>query len=105
MALAAHTVLSNAVPPRGDTGVTDEGSVVEIRRTKQPALLGMLLIHAGEVVSTDRLVDGVSGDDAPSQSTSALQVRSRSIEERGVQRSSCPGPRDALELTQRTSTA
>jgi DNA-binding winged helix-turn-helix (wHTH) protein len=35
----------------------------------------MLLIHAGEVVSADRLVDELWGDDAPADATNALQVQ------------------------------
>jgi DNA-binding SARP family transcriptional activator len=40
---------------------------------KQRALLGLLLIHAGEVVSTDRLVDQLWGEHPPRTASTSLQ--------------------------------
>ncbi|MFI9553114.1 BTAD domain-containing putative transcriptional regulator [Nonomuraea endophytica] len=54
---------------------TDAGEVVSIPGLKVRALLADLLAHDGRVVSTDRLVDDLWGDDAPANSAAALQVR------------------------------
>ncbi|MFI6299698.1 BTAD domain-containing putative transcriptional regulator [Nonomuraea sp. NPDC050790] len=54
---------------------TDAGQVVTIPGLKVRALLADLLAHDGRVVSTDRLVDDLWGDDAPANSAAALQVR------------------------------
>ena len=42
---------------------------------KQRALLAVLLLHANEVVSTDRLLDELWGDDPPAAGSTALRVR------------------------------
>ncbi|MBG0830952.1 winged helix-turn-helix domain-containing protein [Planomonospora sp. ID67723] len=54
---------------------TDEGEVVPIPGLKVRALLADLLAHEGRVVSADRLVDDLWGDDVPGNATAALQVR------------------------------
>ncbi|MFI6501205.1 BTAD domain-containing putative transcriptional regulator [Nonomuraea typhae] len=54
---------------------TDAGEVVTIPGLKVRALLADLLAHDGRVVSTDRLVDDLWGDDAPANPAAALQVR------------------------------
>ncbi|MEV4894182.1 BTAD domain-containing putative transcriptional regulator [Nonomuraea sp. NPDC055795] len=54
---------------------TDAGEVVSIPGLKVRALLADLLAHDGRVVSTDRLVDDLWGDDAPANPAAALQVR------------------------------
>jgi DNA-binding SARP family transcriptional activator len=41
---------------------------------RQRALLALLLLNANNVVSADRLIDELWGDDAPATATSALQV-------------------------------
>jgi len=52
----------------GDTGSVELGGV------KQRSLLAMLLLHAGEVVSTDRLVDALWGASPPLTSAKTIQV-------------------------------
>jgi len=49
----------------------------ELRLTggKQRAVLAILLLHAGEVVSSDRLIDDLWGDEPPESGVTALQVR------------------------------
>src|SRR5215472_15982408 len=42
--------------------------------TRERALLAILLIHAGEVVSADRLIEELWGDDLPGNPSNALQV-------------------------------
>ena len=49
--------------------------VVPVRGEKQKALLGLLLMHANHVVSSDRLVDELWPDDPPESGLTALQVR------------------------------
>ena len=51
----------------------DKGSV-ELGGVKQRSLLAMLLLHAGEVVSTDRLVDALWGASPPLRSGKSIQV-------------------------------
>jgi DNA-binding SARP family transcriptional activator len=41
---------------------------------KQRALLAVLLLHAGQVVSADRLIDELWGEDPPERARSVLQV-------------------------------
>ena len=47
----------------GTLGVLDEGRPVAITAPRQRTVLAVLLVHANEVVSTDRLLDLVWGDD------------------------------------------
>jgi DNA-binding SARP family transcriptional activator len=57
----------------GPLEVWNEGQPVLLRGSKQRALLAVLLLHANEVVSTDRLLDTIWGDDPPD--ATALRVR------------------------------
>ena len=50
-----------------------EGRVVELRAAKVRALLGMLLINPNQVVGTDRLAEGLWGDDRPDSAVNTLQ--------------------------------
>jgi DNA-binding SARP family transcriptional activator len=52
----------------------DHGPVA-ITGTRQRALLAILLLHAGEAVSTDRLMDELWGDEPPEAGAAALRVR------------------------------
>lgn len=47
---------------------------VDIGPPKQRAVLAVLLLAAGRVVSVDRLIDAVWGDDAPGSATAGLQA-------------------------------
>jgi YVTN family beta-propeller protein len=49
----------------GPLEVIDDGRPVDLGRAKEQALLAVLLLHANETVSTDRLVDELWGDDPP----------------------------------------
>ena len=51
-----------------------DGLPVALGGTKQRALLAVLLLHAGEVVSTDRLIDELWGDDPPPTAAHTVQV-------------------------------
>jgi predicted ATPase/DNA-binding SARP family transcriptional activator len=46
---------------------------VQIMSARQRALVALLALDAGQVVSADRLIDGVWGDEAPADALNALQ--------------------------------
>ena len=58
----------------GPLEVAENGRALDLGGPKQRALLAMLLLHAGEVVSTDRLIDALWEDDPPETAPKALQV-------------------------------
>jgi DNA-binding SARP family transcriptional activator/class 3 adenylate cyclase/tetratricopeptide (TPR) repeat protein len=58
----------------GPLEVERPGGVISIGARKQRAVLALLLINAGRVVSLDRLVDDVWGEDPPETAANALQV-------------------------------
>ena len=58
----------------GPLEVRDEGSALALGGAKQRALLASLLLHANRVVSTDRLIDALWGNDQPATARSALRV-------------------------------
>ena len=58
----------------GPLAVSRDGRPVPLGPPKQRAVLAALLLDAGRVVSTDRLVDTVWGDDAPGSVLSSLQA-------------------------------
>lgn len=51
-----------------------DGRPVALGGTRQRALLAVLLLHAGEVVSVDRLVDELWGDSPPATAAHTVQV-------------------------------
>lgn len=56
----------------GPLEVCDGEGPIEIAGAKQRTILALLLLHANEVVRTDRLIDDVWGDDAPRNAAGAL---------------------------------
>jgi DNA-binding SARP family transcriptional activator len=58
----------------GPLEVSDRGRHVALGGQKQRSLLALLLLHANEVVSSDRLVDELWGGDAPLTASKAVQV-------------------------------
>jgi DNA-binding SARP family transcriptional activator len=58
----------------GPLEVSDRGLALPVAGTKQRALLALLLLHANQVISSDRLIDELWGDDPPESGTAALQV-------------------------------
>jgi predicted ATPase/DNA-binding SARP family transcriptional activator len=58
----------------GPLEVARGGRGLELGGAKQRALLAMLLMHPNEVVSTDRLIDGLWEDDPPESARKALQM-------------------------------
>ena len=72
------------------------GGAVEIAARKPRALIAMLAMHAGQVVSTDALIDGLWGDEPPDTAVNALQVYVAGMRrllgsERGRLRTRMPG--------------
>jgi DNA-binding SARP family transcriptional activator/WD40 repeat protein len=58
----------------GPLQAQDEGQEVTPRGTKQRALLAVLLLHANETLSTDRLIDELWGEHPPATATKTVQV-------------------------------
>jgi predicted ATPase/class 3 adenylate cyclase len=58
----------------GPLEVVREGEPVRLGSAQQRRLLTALLIHANEVVSSDRLIDVLWGDDPPPSATHTLQA-------------------------------
>jgi DNA-binding SARP family transcriptional activator len=59
----------------GPLEVWHEGRPLHIGGAKERALLVLLLLHAGEAVSADRLIDELWGDSPPATARKSLQVR------------------------------
>jgi DNA-binding SARP family transcriptional activator len=59
----------------GPLEVWHEGRPVHIGGAKERALLAFLLLHAGEPVSADRLIDELWGDSPPATARKSLHVR------------------------------
>ena len=59
----------------GPLEVLHDGAEVPVRGARQRELLALLLLHAGQVVSNDRLMDALWGERQPSAGATALRVR------------------------------
>jgi DNA-binding SARP family transcriptional activator/streptogramin lyase len=57
----------------GPLELVEEGRQVELAGGRQRALLALLLLHANEVVSSDRLIDGLWGERPPATAPKVLQ--------------------------------
>ena len=58
----------------GPLEVQDEGRLVPLGGTRQRAVLAILLVNRGEVVSVDRLADELWGEQPPDTATKTVQV-------------------------------
>jgi len=58
----------------GPLAVRRHGSPVKLGSPKERLILGVLLMHAGRVVSTERLIDVLWGESPPDRALSTLQV-------------------------------
>jgi DNA-binding SARP family transcriptional activator/ABC-type transport system substrate-binding protein/streptogramin lyase len=58
----------------GPLEVQDEGRLAPLGGTRQRAVLAILLLHRGEVLSLDRLVDELWGEQPPDTATQTVQV-------------------------------
>ena len=54
--------------------IGDDGASIPLGGARPRALLAQLLLNANDVVSTDRLIDGIWGEQPPASAASALQV-------------------------------
>src|ERR1700761_1740856 len=59
---------------RGPLGALREGESLSLGGERQRALLAVLLVHANETVSTERLVEQLFGRSGSRSSTNAIQV-------------------------------
>ena len=59
----------------GPLQVLDEGHEVALPGSKQRALLGVLLLHANETVSTERLIDELWGENPSDTAAKTVQVQ------------------------------
>src|SRR4029453_559744 len=57
----------------GPTEVWDDGTQLQLGGPKQRAVLAVLLLDAGRVVSTDRLIDLLWGEQPPPTAPTSLQ--------------------------------
>jgi len=67
-------IVALAVDVLGPVRVSLGGDSIEIAAKKPRALIAMLAMHAGQVVSTDALIDGLWADEPPDTAVNALQV-------------------------------
>src|SRR5262245_51240736 len=58
----------------GPLEVLDEDRVIALEAPKQRALLGVLLLHANEVVSRERLIDELWGERPPTTAAKVVQA-------------------------------
>ncbi|HYZ46683.1 MAG TPA: winged helix-turn-helix domain-containing protein, partial [Actinomycetota bacterium] len=58
----------------GPLEVVQEGRSLPLGAAKQRALLAILVLHANQVVSVDRLIDLLWGEDPPETAPNTLQV-------------------------------
>jgi DNA-binding SARP family transcriptional activator/WD40 repeat protein len=59
----------------GPLEVLDDGRTVPLGGTSQRALLGLLLLHPNETLSTDRLIEELWGEDPPTSAAKAVHAR------------------------------
>jgi DNA-binding SARP family transcriptional activator len=71
-----------------------EGAVIPVPGGRERSLLALLLIHRGEVVSSDRIVDALWGERAPGTAGKAVQGYVSHL-----RRLLEPGEQDAVLLT------
>ena len=74
---------------------TDDGEPVVVPGVKVRMLLADLLAHRDQVVSADRLIEDLWGDDPPANPSAALQVRVSQL--RKALNDAEPGARDLIE--------
>lgn len=58
----------------GPLEVVKDGVTIPLHRPRVRALLALLLLHANEVISSDRIIDALWGDDPPQNAANAVQT-------------------------------
>jgi YVTN family beta-propeller protein len=81
----------------GPVTVCENGRELALGGARQRALLAILILHANEVVSTDRLIDDLWGDRPPATAAKVVQVYVSQL--RKALRTGRPGARDGVLLT------
>jgi DNA-binding SARP family transcriptional activator len=86
----------------GPLEARDGEQVVTLGGARQRALLAILLLHAGEVVSVDRLIDELWGDEPPATAAHTVQVfvsrLRKALEQGGFSRLRTRAPGYVIEL-------
>ena len=59
----------------GPLEVLDEGRPIALGGSKQRALLALLLVHANETLTTDRLIDELWGERPPAKAAKTVQMQ------------------------------
>ena len=75
----------------GPLEVLDDGRVIDLGAPRQRALFAVLLLHANEVVSTDRVAEALWPDGSPKTAAKVIQVYVSAL------RKALGSSRDALE--------
>ena len=83
----------------GPLEVTEEGRHLDLGAPKQRALLAVLLISANRVVSLDRLIDQLWGEEPPPRATGSLQAYISNLR-RVLEPSRAPGQPPRVLVTQ-----
>ena len=84
----------------GPLSVTCDGAPIALGGQKRRALLAVLLLDANHVVSRDRLIDALWGEDPPDTARNTIQVyvsQLRKLLPEGVLETAAPGYRLAIE--------
>jgi predicted ATPase/DNA-binding SARP family transcriptional activator len=83
----------------GPVQVVTAAGAVELASGKQVALLACLLVAGGDIVSRDRLIDALWGEQPPAAAVNALQVHVHGLRRRlGPERIELDGPGYRLRL-------
>ena len=80
----------------GSLEVRSDGRPLALAGPKERALLAILLLHANEVVSNDRLIDELWGDNPPKTGGAALQVRISALRRRLQEKDQRQSPSELL---------
>src|ERR671924_337344 len=84
----------------GPLAVTSNGEAVALGGQKRRALLAVLLLEANQVVSRDRLIDALWGEEPPDTARNTIQVyvsQLRKLLPEGMLETVAPGYRLAVE--------
>src|ERR1700682_2318827 len=84
----------------GPLEVVEGGRQVPVTGPRERALLAILLIHSGEVVSADRLIDELWGSEPPANPSNALQVVVSRLR-RALEGAQAPGQQGGLLVTRK----
>src|SRR3954452_4750420 len=83
----------------GPLEVADDGNPLVLGGVKQRLVLALLLLHANQVVSTDRLLEGLWGEAPPATAAKSIQLYvSRLRRELGEVRLATPPPGYVLRV-------